>query len=274
MSLVILSKLEQEYLLRIIESSLQVRDLRQFFLWTQGQLQALLPHQLMVCMQFAPDGSLQRIEPVHGSVIDEHALAQLCDPRAGLALRLARHCAAGHALPCMADLADLADMADMGNMGPAGEARAFAPFRDELKHCGYHNLILDGSGALAGDATVFALFGLPMRPGPRHAYFLALLLPYLHLALVRLARQAPTRHLGQVPAACRPLSGREVDIVHWLRQGKRNDEIGALLGISALTVKNHLQRIYRLLDVHNRTEAVARCAGLPRSLGAAPPDPG
>lgn len=265
MSLVILSKLEQEYLLRIIESSLQVGDLRQFFLWTQGQLQALLPHQLMVCMQFAPDGSLQRIEPVHGSVIDERALAQLCDPRVGLALRLARHCTAGDALPCMADLAD---------MGAAGEARAFAPFRDELKHCGYHNLILDGSGALAGDTTVFALFGLPMRPGPRHAYFLALLLPTLHLALVRLARQAPARRQGRAPAARRPLSGREADIVSWLREGKRNDEIGALLGISTLTVKNHLQRIYRLLDVHNRTEAVARCAGLPRLLRAAPPEPG
>lgn len=260
MSLVILSKLEQEYLLRIIESSLQVRDLRQFFLWTQGQLQALLPHQLMVCMQFSPDGSLQRIEPVHGSVIDERALARLCDPRAGLALRLARHCAAGHALPCMADLGD------------AGQARAFAPFRDELGNCGYHNLILDGSGAVAGDATVFALFGLPMRPGARHAYFLALLLPYLHLALVRLAHPAPARREGSAPAARRPLSRREADIVHWLRQGKRNDEIGALLGISALTVKNHLQRIYRLLGVRNRTEAVARCASLPRPLAGAPPD--
>ena len=106
MSLVILSKLEQEYLLRIIESSLQVRDLRQFFLWSQGQVQALLPHQLMVCMQFSPDGSLQRLEPVHGSVIDETAMAQLCDQRSGLALRLARHCAATDSLPCMADWQD------------------------------------------------------------------------------------------------------------------------------------------------------------------------
>ena len=50
--LVILSKLEQEYLLHAIEAALPLQDLRQFFLWTQGQLQALLPHQLMVCLQF------------------------------------------------------------------------------------------------------------------------------------------------------------------------------------------------------------------------------
>ena len=255
--LVILSKMEQEYLLRIIESALQVRDLRQFFLWSQGQVQALLPHQLMVCMQFAPDGALQRLEAVHGSVIDEAAMARLCDPQSGLALRLARHCMASDALPCMAELSGT----------PAG--RAFAPFRDELAACGYDNLILDGSGPVAGGATVFALFGLPMRPGARHAYFLALLLPYLHLALVRLARPAALRPgPGVAPEARRALSAREVDIVHWLREGKRNDEIGIILGISALTVKNHLQRIYRVLGARNRTEAVARSATLPAARPA------
>ena len=241
--MVILSKLEQEYLLRIIESSLQVRDLRQFFLWSQGQLQALLPHQLMVCMQFAPDAALQRLETMHGSVLDEAAMARLCDSRAGLALRLARHCSTSGALPCMAELGDTAP-------GPA-----LAPFRAELALCGYDNLILDGSGPVAGGATVFALFGLPMRPGPRHAYFLALLLPHLHLALLRLAAPA-----GQGSAPHRALSAREADILRCVREGKRNDEIGAMLGISPLTVKNHLQRIYKLLNVRNRTEAVARCA--------------
>ena len=253
--LVILSKMEQEYLLRIIESSLQVRDLRQFFLWSQGQLQALLPHQLMVCMQFGPDGVLERLEAVHGSVQSDEALARLCDPQAGLAVRIARHCGAQDALPCMADLRD----------GAPG--RAFAPFHDELAACGYDNLIVDGSGPVAGGATVFALFGLPMRPGARHAYFLALLLPHLHLALARLAGSAagpaPVRHApGMAGPAPRALSARETEIVQWLRAGKRNEEIGVILGLSGLTVKNHLQRIYKLLGVRNRTEAVAKCAAL------------
>eukprot|EP01034_Spumella_vulgaris_P041104 gene41104-50870_t len=53
---VILSKREQEYLLGAIEASLSVHELRSYFLWTQGQLQALLPHRLMVCMRFSPAG--------------------------------------------------------------------------------------------------------------------------------------------------------------------------------------------------------------------------
>lgn len=238
--LVILSKLEQEYLLRIIESSVQLREPGQFFLWSQGQLQALLPHRLMVCMQFDPDGALLRIEALHASLVAEAAMARSC----ALAQQVARHCGA---FPCMLDAQAAAPGAPL------------APLRDELAACGYDNLLVDGSGPVTGGATAFALFGLPMRPGPRHAYFLSLLLPHLHLALLRLAQSKPARPGGDpARAQRRALSAREADVLRWLREGKRNDEIALILGISALTVKNHLQRIYKLLGVRNRTEAVAR----------------
>jgi len=242
---VILSKLEQEYLLRIVESAIEVGDLREFFLWSQGQLQALLPHRLMVCLLFDHEGVLRRVEPLHASILDTALLARLCDAEAGLALRLARHCGAQRAMPAAADLNDLAPV--------------FGPFQAELDSCGFENLIMHGSGPVAGGATVFLLFGLPMKPGARHLYFLSLLLPQLHLALVRLARQPALRGRGSVPAGGRELSAREGQIVHWLREGKKNADIAAILGISEPTVKNHLQRIYKLLGVHNRTEAVTRC---------------
>jgi DNA-binding CsgD family transcriptional regulator len=38
--------------------------------------------------------------------------------------------------------------------------------------------------------------------------------------------------------------------------------VGCILGISAATVKNHLQRIYRTLGVSNRAHALARCSAL------------
>ena len=50
--------------------------------------------------------------------------------------------------------------------------------------------------------------------------------------------------------------------MRWLREGKSNDEMARILGISALTVKNHLQRIYRMLGVSNRAHALARCLEL------------
>ena len=250
--LVILSKTEQEYLLRIIEASVEVRDMRQLFLWSQGQLQALLPHALMVCLQFAPDGKARRVECLHGGVLEARAMARLCDPGHGLAVRIARQYTAAGAgpVPCMLDARD-------------AEGGILHAFRSELPAIGYDNRIVHGSGAVAGGATVFALFGLPMKPGPRHAWFLTLLLPHLHLTLARLAPPTlASEGAAWTAPAGRALSARETEIIGWLREGKRNEEIAAALGISALTVKNHLQRIYKLLGVRNRGEAVARCGAL------------
>lgn len=259
--LVILSKLEQEYLLRVIEAALQVRDARGFFLWTQGQLQALLPHEVMLCMQFGPDDELLRLECVHATVIGAPALARLADPAAGIGPRLARACRDGRRLPCF------------GEAGDAALDPALAPLQAQLAALGFGNLLMHGSGRLGGGSTVFALLGLPLRPGPRHAYFLELLLPHLHVALLRLAQGGAGAHdAGREHAAMRPLSARETEILEWVREGKSNYEVGRILGISALTVKNHLQRIYKTLGVSNRTHALARCMAL--RLLAPPPGRG
>jgi transcriptional regulator EpsA len=247
-AVVILSRQEQEYLLRAVESGLRVDSMRQFFLWTQGQLQALLPHQVMVALQFAPSGALRRLECLHATVLPPRAEALLGCRRDGLALRIARHCMQGGRLPALADL---------GADGGEDRRGALAGFGAELREAGFDSVLVHGTGPLAEGGSVFVLFGLPMRPGPRHAYFLELLLAHLHLALLRLPVQEARAGLPS-----RPLSARETEIVGWLREGKSNEEMALILGISALTVKNHLQRIYRLLGVGNRAHALARCLEL------------
>ena len=54
------------------------------------------------------------------------------------------------------------------------------------------------------------------------------------------------------------LSEREIQIMQWVCLGKTNGEIGQILDISFFTVKNHLQRIFRKLDVLNRAQAVSK----------------
>jgi transcriptional regulator EpsA len=54
------------------------------------------------------------------------------------------------------------------------------------------------------------------------------------------------------------LTGREVEILRWVRAGKTNPEIGSILDISEFTVKNHLQRVFKKLDVYNRAQAVGK----------------
>jgi DNA-binding CsgD family transcriptional regulator len=60
----------------------------------------------------------------------------------------------------------------------------------------------------------------------------------------------------------RRLSDREHEIMHWVGCGKTNHEIGMILGISQFTVKNHLQRIFRKIDVRNRAQAITRILAL------------
>lgn len=56
------------------------------------------------------------------------------------------------------------------------------------------------------------------------------------------------------------LSDREHEILHWVKIGKTNFEIGMILTISPNTVKNHLKRIFQKLDVSCRAQAVAKYA--------------
>ncbi len=54
----------------------------------------------------------------------------------------------------------------------------------------------------------------------------------------------------------RLLTLREREIHHWLSEGKSNEDIAAILGISNHTVKNHLSHIFQKLGVENRHAAV------------------
>jgi DNA-binding CsgD family transcriptional regulator len=75
-------------------------------------------------------------------------------------------------------------------------------------------------------------------------------------------RQLPDHdeaHAGAVEEAGErgsALSARELEIMEWVRMGKTNSEIAMILNLSTFTVKNHMRRIYKKLDVLNRAQAV------------------
>ncbi len=51
------------------------------------------------------------------------------------------------------------------------------------------------------------------------------------------------------------LSPREQEVLSWIAEGKTNEEIAQILGMSVYTVKNHVKRILDTLGVGNRTAA-------------------
>lgn len=248
--LVILSMREQEYLLRAIESALHVRKRRQLFLWTQGQFQGLLPHEIMVCIQFGINDEVLHVECLHGVVLDPNTIEQLCNPRDGLAMRMAYHCRAHERLPYVIEQG--------GHDGNPPLKR----FRTEMEMHKLGNALVHGTERLQGGSSFFALFGLPETPNSRHTFFLELLLPHLHIALLRLMSAGDGDGMAATQNMPRPVTNREIEILRWVKEGKSNYEIGIILGISALTVKNHVQKIYKKLNVQNRVQAVARCISL------------
>lgn len=95
---------------------------------------------------------------------------------------------------------------------------------------------------------------------------MAMVLPYIDIALRQvkhLPHQAHVQINDADPADSRffaehDLTEREIEILQWVALGKTNPEIGSILEISAFTVKNHMQRVFKKLDVTNRAQAVSK----------------
>jgi DNA-binding CsgD family transcriptional regulator len=51
----------------------------------------------------------------------------------------------------------------------------------------------------------------------------------------------------------RSLTKRELEVVEWIAAGKRNREIGEILGCSSRTIQKHVQHILEKLHVETRT---------------------
>ena len=82
--------------------------------------------------------------------------------------------------------------------------------------------------------------------------------------LAEFNRLSPKRHPAEPFALQEKLSGREIEVLQKLAEGKSNKEIGVALNLAEGTVKNHLSNIFGKLGVLDRTQAalLARERGL------------
>jgi LuxR family maltose regulon positive regulatory protein len=59
-----------------------------------------------------------------------------------------------------------------------------------------------------------------------------------------------------------PLTEREQEVLQLLASGKSNRQISSELFVSVGTIKTHVNHLYRKLDAHSRTQAIARAREL------------
>ncbi|MFZ4767849.1 MAG: response regulator transcription factor, partial [Roseimicrobium sp.] len=75
-------------------------------------------------------------------------------------------------------------------------------------------------------------------------------------SILRLERRAlhPALRFKPLPI----ITERENDTLRWMIEGKRNSEIGLILGISERTVEKHVSAIMSALSAENRATAIVR----------------
>jgi transcriptional regulator EpsA len=226
---------ETESLLFTIETSLKIDKRFQFFLWAQGSLQGFIPHETLFCAHGDIAHLSYGYESFSRRAIAPESLAELGEPIGGLTPRIAEKWLQGGCEPCLFTKEDW----DFGRKG--------------FGHVAAH-----GAKEMQGEFGSFFMFmNMPEPPSARETYLLELFMPYLHMALHRmLANEAAGSDKKAVPDAL--LSGRQIQVLQWVKDGKTNQEIGQILDISPLTVKNHVQKILRKLNVTNRAQAVGK----------------
>jgi LuxR family quorum sensing-dependent transcriptional regulator len=99
------------------------------------------------------------------------------------------------------------------------------------------------------------LISLTLPDGLRPADYLEALdylAPHLH--------EVFNRHgdLNRCTLMAPEISRRELEVLHWAKEGKSNWDISHILSISERTVKFHFGNIFRKLDVINRSQAIAK----------------
>lgn len=238
-----------ESLILNLDASLRVHTRPHFFSWTQGLLQSLIRHEVLVCALRDGEALSFRADSFSTVVPDSAIFGELFLRDACVAPGLLKAWEEHRFRPVICDLCN-------------GSPVAGGAFARALEGIGATRLLTHGTHDVHGQVTSFFTFACrPGTAGSRQAYFVQLVAPLLHAAWVRAQIDWPVAG-SEKPVGASLLTSREQEILHWIHLGKSNFEIGAILTISPLTVKNHVQKILRKLNAVNRTQAIGKAIDL------------
>jgi transcriptional regulator EpsA len=246
----VLDFLELESLMLNMDASLRVHARPHFFSWTQGLLQSLIRHELLICALRNGEPMSFHVDTFSTLPAEPGRFSEVFRRDASVMPHIIRAWEENRFEPVVLD---------------AGEGGPFAAsaMSRELSRLGATTLVIHGTHDAAGQVTSFFTFACRAGAvGSRQSYLAQLVVPFLHTAWVRTQVNRPAESSGSRDSNTGVLTTREREILKWIYHGKSNFEIGAILEISPLTVKNHVQKILRKLNVQNRTQAVGKALEL------------
>ena len=230
--------------------------------WLQGEVQYYLPHEIMIAAWGDFHLGLIHYDVVSAmpGVRSESAVAESITPL--LTGLFGRWIAQDKKPFALNGEEDGFTWDSVAKQGPIGDA--MRTMRSSLIHG-----ISDQRGR---HDCLYVLFSSKVKRNPGERSALKFLLPYIDTAL-RQVELLPNQYTASkqqeaVPAVEKldefnaqsegaALTDREAEIMKWVALGKTNNEIGSILNVSSFTIKNHMQRIFKKLDVFNRAQAVS-----------------
>lgn len=250
----VLEPTEQARLVNVIGALIHIHTPKQFQRWTQTALQSILPHGMLMCGIGRTNGpSVQVINHI-GVNFPLAYIEEIKQPDGGVLSPIMERWLKENK-PQLFD--------------PAQSMRGSNPrWMANFNKYGLRNIAAHGVNCISEPVfSYFSFSRIPKQLGPRHAHLLELLVPHMHLALARalLSKGSPQGHpLPKKPDGLSPvaLTPREKEVLHWLREGKTNWEIGRILTVGDETVKSHVQKVLAKLKVNNRAQAVAKAMAL------------
>jgi transcriptional regulator EpsA len=233
------------HLARILLAARRVTLRHHFFSWVHGPVQSLIPHEILLCGLADEGGYLLHERFTACRYFKDDHYQRVIHPGDGLINHLAQEWQAVGVPRLIAGL-------------PEESGGWHARLADlELKNMAFH-----GMSWINGQIKGYAGFSRVRTPfDGRLALFIDILLPHLLFTLARvLANEARAQSQSRRPTGL--ITAREIEVLTWVRDGKTNDEIAAILGLSMLTVKNHLRHAMKKLVVRSRGQAVAKAIAL------------
>jgi len=250
----------------LISDSTEIKNYGQFLIWHQEALQKFLPHELMISAwgDFSMDLIFYRIvAPTIGNSTDIMAEREMT-----LFLkRLYSHWIlnAGKPFQLVSDQS-IIRCREIQN-------KSLKTSLKNLKSAQFHGI----RDVRTGSDSFYVLLNSSTSIEPHSKKLLHQILPYIDSTLRQVESfPGPSEEelfcadkvkssVAKLDSAA-DLSDRESQIMGFVCAGKTNIEIGLILDISSFTVKNHLQRIFKKLNVVSRSQAITQMRGQLKSL--------
>ncbi len=238
----------------VITESLRITQRTHLFNWLQGELQFLLPHEVMIFGIKTSDHEAFHFEYFTSArYFKEEQFTCLIEQEKGLINSLVRRWRED-SLPLFVTEQPYANSSEHFNVAQIDEA--------VLKKSELRNFVIHGFGDNQNRVSSIVIFArLQAAPSINLGNIVELLVPHLHCALVRVTSTKSNIVLDAATVS-NMMTKRESEILQWLHMGKTNWEISSILDISQLTVKNHVQNILRKLNVQNRSQAAIKATKL------------